>query len=164
MKRQIAAVLMALGLMLTAMPAEAATASRVDRYNASIPAQNLKKATFRYADNATYRVKIKNLSKRKTRLAVKFDRPGFSVIVDTKFIGGRKRVVAHKQINRAPYDRYRIGGVSAKWNFDSDVIRIVIPKRHVSGPRASFSAFTLYKGAMHGNYEGDGVYASVRRY
>lgn len=163
MIRLLVALVAVLSLVFTTAPAQANTVRQKDGYNASIPAQNLKWTKYQYCNRAVYVVKVKNLSKKRTRLAVKFDRPGYSITADTKFVKGKKRVTARKSQNKAPYNSRRIKGVTAKWNFKRDTIRVVIPARHVNGRKPGMSAFTLYKGAMHGNYMGDGTYAQMRK-
>lgn len=159
----IIATVLAVTLGTTA-PAAAQTVKRFDTYNKDAPAFNLKHGTFRYYENATARVKMEHLSKRKTVVVLKYNRPGYSVTVSTKYRAGSRVTRAYRS-DDFTWERIR-GGFHARWDFARDVVTFKLGSRWLSGGRSSragFLAFSMRKGHSHGNHFGDYVSARVGR-
>jgi hypothetical protein len=149
----------------TAVPADAATKTVRDPGTQLSPALNLQRARMAYhRGRIVYRLRIGNLSKAKTQAIVRFYRPGYDLMITTRFVRGKRRVIARRTDNHT-YESTRFHqGVSVRWSLRNDVITIV-NRRFLSGRAAPMAAYTVPKGAMHGTYTepNDGVDAVVRR-
>lgn len=164
MRRAFAAVLVSIALVIVgALPAQAWDATAYDRYNKDKPAFNLKRAYFGYwPEEAIVRVKVENLSKRKTMVVMKYAPRGRTITVASRHRGGDLVNRAHLNTDR-DYRRIR-GGIRVRWNFARDVVAFRLDDRWLSRRPAHFLAWTQRKGANHGNHRGDFVYvANLRR-
>jgi hypothetical protein len=164
---KLASVLAVAALAVVGLPgpADAATTLRRDPGTQLSPALNLQRARLTYGPNRTaYRLKLAELSRRRTQAIVRFYRPDYDLMIITKFVGGDRRVIAR----RTDYDTGRTSrfsrGVRVRWDFSADVITIT-NTRFLSGRSARLDAYTVPKGAMHGplGEPDDYVTAAVRR-
>lgn len=145
----------------TALPVEAATKVLRDPGTQLSAANDLQRARLTYRPAKTvYRMKLKNLSRKHTQTIVRFYRPGYDLMITTKFVRGKKRVIArHTDYDTNNVTRF-FKGVRVRWHFRDDVIRVV-NTRFLSGRSARMEAYTVPKGAMHGPYGEPNDYMST---
>lgn len=157
-----AATLVVLG---TAIPADAASRTLYDSGTQQSAANNLQHARMTYAPARTvYRLKVQNLSKRRTQAIVRFYRPGYDLMITTKYVNGTRRTVARHNDYGANQTTRFFRGVRVRWDFRNDVITI-INRRFLAGRSARLAAYTVTKGWMHGPHTSpdDYVFARIRR-
>jgi hypothetical protein len=152
MTRRFAAALVAV-LALTLAPTPAHADSRVvrDGYGASAAALDVRSGSFSYGERtAVIRVRFEDLRRRRTMLVVKYLRRDRTTIqVATRFVGGDKQVLVHRS-DPDSYRRLRGAPVAARWDFDRDVVTVVIRRPLLRGRVAGFYAWSQPKHAQHG--------------
>lgn len=164
-KTVVVGVMVALLLAGGAPPAQAASVVREDPGTQQSAANDLVRARLTYApQRVVYRLKIANLSRRHTRAIVRFFRPGYDLMIITKFVNGRRSVVARRTDYSTLQTRRFSRGVSVRWDFRRDVITIS-NTRFLRGDSALLTAYTVAKGQLHGplTHPDDFVGARLRR-
>ncbi|MEQ6903774.1 hypothetical protein [Nocardioides sp. YIM 152588] len=152
-------IVLAVVLLVALAPgvASAATKTVVD---GSGPEQSNKgnrliSATIIYGKKrVVWKVRLEKASKKKTRVFAGIYFPdGDFTRVWTLYRKGEKvvRARAYSGTGGTKVD----DGISARWNFERDVIRIVLRSTsdgwtHPKNKRAGFAAYTVAKGALHG--------------
>ncbi len=129
------------------------------------PPLDVRRATFDYREKQfIFRVKMGNLKKKHTRVIARYtlskdDEPTYDVLLETKFVKGKKRVFGHWSDYEADDQWNRFTkGVRARWDFDKNVIRFRLTK-HLRGKRVDAWAYSVPKGAFHGPECGDYIWS-----
>ena len=149
----------------TALPASAETVTLRDPGTQQRPANNLVSAALTYEPGkVVYRLKFEALSKQRTQAIARLYRPGFDLMITTKYVRGERRLIARRTDYATSEVTKFAEGVQVRWDFKRDVIRIV-NTRFLTGASARMEAYTVTKGWMHGPYTepNDFVSARVRR-
>jgi hypothetical protein len=74
--------------------------------------------------------------------SVRFYRPGYNLMITTKFVDGQRTVIARHFDNDTNQVTRFLNGVQVHWDFRDNVIRVV-NTRFLRGPSARMDAYTV---------------------
>ena len=129
------------------------------------PALDLESATFQFgAKKLTYRLKIDNLSKKRTQAFARLNLRNYDLFLETKVdASGEERTLGRwSDYKTESYGNRFTDGLTADWDWARDIITITLTK-HIRGQRGTLAAYTVAKGAMHGPVKGDYIVAKLNR-
>ena len=158
----IAIVPLALSLAATGEArAETVTASDPEQGCSYAAALDVRRATFSYRKNAfLVRLKMGDLSKKRTQVLGRYivgspDDTKLDVMLISKHVDGERKTFGRlTDYANEEYDNHFTKGVNAKWDWNANTVTFTLTN-HLQGKKATGAAYSVPKGAQHGDPCGD---------